>query len=188
MPTIPDAELRENYGPKLTQLRSQIEDTLFFEAELLDERRYPEWLELFADDLVYFMPLRRNVNYGDAAHENTREGKDAAWFDEDKLTLSKRVDQILTGIHWAEEPQSRVTHLITNVRVIDVAPNLDDPRELVAKSNFLIYQNRLAAETTTFVGRRVDRMRKEGGRWKIAHRQIFLEQSVLLAKNLTVFF
>lgn len=183
-----DAKPIESSDPQALLLRSQIEDLLFFEAELLDERRYTEWLDLFTDDLAYFMPLRRNVKYGDSGRENTREGKDVAWFDEDKWTLSKRVDQILTGIHWAEEPQSRISHLITNVRVIDVAPSVNDPRQLTAKSNFLIYQNRVATETTMFVGRRVDRMRKEDQRWKIAHRQIFLEQNVLLAKNLTVFF
>ena len=178
----------ESSDPQVLLLRNQIEDLLFFEAELLDERRYGEWLELFTDDLAYFMPLRRNVKYGDEARENTREGKDVAWFDEDKWTLSKRVDQILTGIHWAEEPQSRVSHLITNVRVLDIAPNDGEPCELTAKSNFLIYQNRVATETTMFVGRRVDRLRKAGPRWQIARREIFLDQNVLLAKNLMVFF
>lgn len=30
------------------------------EAELLDEGRFADWLELFADDLVYWMPTRTN--------------------------------------------------------------------------------------------------------------------------------
>jgi 3-phenylpropionate/cinnamic acid dioxygenase small subunit len=51
------------------------------------------------------MPMRRNVAFGThAGHENTRAGRDISWFDEDRWTLSKRVDQIMTGIHWAEEP------------------------------------------------------------------------------------
>jgi 3-phenylpropionate/cinnamic acid dioxygenase small subunit len=173
---------------RLTDLRSEIADFLFEEAELLDERRYKEWLDLLADDLVYFMPLRRNVKYGDEESENTREGRDIAWFDEDKWTLSKRVDQILTGIHWAEEPQSRISHLISNVRVSEVVPSLDDVREVTAKSHFLIYQNRVQVETTMFVGRRTDRLRRAGDGWKLVRREILLDQSVLLAKNLTVFF
>jgi 3-phenylpropionate/cinnamic acid dioxygenase small subunit len=172
----------------LTVLRSDITDFLFQEAELLDERRYKDWLDLLSDDLVYFMPLRRNVKYGDEGSENTREGKDIAWFDEDKWTLAKRVDQILTGIHWAEEPQSRISHLISNVRVTEVVPSLADVREVVAKSHFLIYQNRVQVETTMFVGRRTDRLRREDGHWKLVRREILLDQSVLLAKNLTVFF
>jgi 3-phenylpropionate/cinnamic acid dioxygenase small subunit len=174
--------------PRQSELRAEIEDRLFLEAELLDERRYEEWLDLFADDLVYFMPIRRNVKYGNHAQENTREGIDACWFDEDKWTLTKRVEQIRTGIHWADEPQSRVCHLISNVRVADVVPSLEAPQELLAKSHFLIYQNRVATETTMFVGRREDRFRNIEGTWKIARREILLDQNVLTAKNLTVFF
>src|ERR1700760_3096897 len=84
------------------RLREEIEEFLYEEAALLDERRYVEWLDLLTEDLTYFMPLRRNVKFGQhAAHENTREGKDISWFDEDKWTLGKRVEQIMTGIHWA---------------------------------------------------------------------------------------
>jgi len=174
--------------PRLTELRAEIEDLLFLEAEVLDERRYEEWLDLFADDLVYFMPIRRNVKYGNYAQENTREGVDACWFDEDKWTLTKRVEQIRTGIHWSDEPQSRVSHLISNVRVVEVLPSLDAPQQLLVKSHFLIYQNRVTTETTLFVGRREDRFRNINGAWKIVRREILLDQNVLTAKNLTVFF
>ena len=63
------------------------------------------------------MPMRRNVQFGtQAEHENTRTGQDISWFDEDKWTLSKRVDQIMTGIHWAEEPLSRVSLMLIRRR------------------------------------------------------------------------
>src|ERR1700735_506627 len=99
------------------RLREEIEEFLYEEAALLDERQYAQWLSLLTDDMSYFMPLRRNVKFGDHARENTREGKDISWFDEDKWTLSKRVEQIMTGIHWAEEPSSRVCRLISNVQL-----------------------------------------------------------------------
>ena len=55
------------------ELKHQAEEFLYEEAELLDQRRFDEWLELFTDDLVYFMPIRRNVKFDEhAAHENTR--------------------------------------------------------------------------------------------------------------------
>ena len=55
------------------RLREEIEEFLYEEAALLDERRYTEWLDLLSDDLTYFMPLRRNVKFGEhAARENTR--------------------------------------------------------------------------------------------------------------------
>src|SRR5216684_5805998 len=95
-------------------LGQEIADFLYREAELLDERRYEEWLALLADDIRYWMPMRRNVKFGDNEREFTREGTDIAWFDEGKDTLTRRVRQIQTGIHWAEEPQSRIAHLVSN--------------------------------------------------------------------------
>src|SRR5665213_3588512 len=124
------------------RLREEIEEFLYEEAALLDERHYAEWLALLSDDMSYFMPLRRNVKFGQqAARENTREGKDISWFDEDKWTLSKRVEQIMTGIHWAEEPSSRICRLIGNVQITAVTPSLAAPVELAVRSRFLIYQN-----------------------------------------------
>jgi hypothetical protein len=49
-------------------LTHEIADFLYREAELLDERRYDEWLALLADDLRYWMPMRRNVKYGEEGH------------------------------------------------------------------------------------------------------------------------
>ena len=169
-------------------LKQTIEEFLYQEAELLDERRYEEWLELLADDVRYWMPMARNVQYGDAGREWTRELQDLAWFDEGKITLTQRVQQIMTGIHWAEEPASRVTHMVTNVEVVDVVPSLSAPAEVTVKCRFLVYRNRLQDETDFLVGKRRDVLRKVDGGWKIARREIFLDQTVLLAKNLTVFF
>jgi 3-phenylpropionate/cinnamic acid dioxygenase small subunit len=170
------------------ELKDEIENFLYREAELLDERRFSEWLELLTDDLVYFMPIHRNVKFGDATRERTRHGVDISWFDEDKWTLAKRVEQLNTGIHWAEEPASRVSHLVTNVQVHEVVPSLDAPREVTVKSRFLIYQNRVESETALFVGKRLDVVRRESDAWKLARREITLDQSVLQAKNLSVFF
>ena len=171
------------------ELKDEIENFLYHEAELLDERRYTEWLELLADDLVYFMPIRRNVKFGEhAARENTQLGRDISWFDEDKWTLSKRVDQILTGIHWAEEPLSRVSHLIGNVQIVGARPSLDAVTEVEVKCKFFVYQNRVESEIAMFVGRRNDTIRRIDGTWKLARREILLDQNVLQAKNLSVFF
>ncbi|MDO9459076.1 MAG: 3-phenylpropionate/cinnamic acid dioxygenase subunit beta [Alphaproteobacteria bacterium] len=170
-------------------LQREIEAFYYFEAELLDDRRYGEWLDLLADDIVYFMPLRRNVKYGSqAADENSVEGVDAAWFDEGKHTLTQRVAQIKTGIHWAEEPLSRIRHLVTNVQIAHSTSGEMSAKELDVKSRFLVYRNRIDDETDIFVGQRTDRLRYVGGGWKVARREILLDQSTLLAKNLTFFF
>jgi 3-phenylpropionate/cinnamic acid dioxygenase small subunit len=176
-------------GLEYFQLKQQVEDFLFAEAELLDQRQFGEWLALLTDDLVYFMPMRRNVKFGQhGTQENTRLGQDISWFDEDKWTLSKRVDQIMTGVHWAEEPLSRVCHMVGNIQILDARPSLEAAAEVTVRSRFMVYQNRLEDETNFFVGKRTDLLRNADGCWKLAKREIILDQNVLLSKNLTIFF
>jgi 3-phenylpropionate/cinnamic acid dioxygenase small subunit len=171
------------------QLREEIEDFLYLEADLLDQRRFKDWLDLLAEDLTYFMPMRRNVKFGQQAErENTKQGEGISWFDEDKWTLGKRVEQILTGVHYAEEPLSRVTHMVSNVRLLDVRPSVEDAQEVTVGCRFLVYQNRIEYENFTFIGRRTDELRRVGTSWQIVRREIILEQNVLLAKSLSIFF
>ncbi len=170
-------------------LTQEIAEFFYAEAELLDERRYDEWLALLTDDIRYWMPLRRNVKYGDTEREFTRETDDIAWFDEGKETLTRRVRQIQTGIHWAEEPRSRISHIVANVRLVEATPDAAAAREVQAQCRFLIYRNRVETETDFLVGKREDTLRRgAGGDWLIARRKIVLDQNVLLTKNLTFFF
>ena len=169
-------------------LKQQIEEFFYQEAELLDERRYEDWLELLADDVRYWMPMRRNVKFGELEREFTREGLDINWFDEGKETLTRRVQQILTGVHWAEEPSSRICHMVSNIQLLHVRPSVVEPAEVTVKCRFLIYRNRVETETDLLVGKREDVLRRLTGQWKIGQRKIVLDQSVLLAKNLTFFF
>jgi 3-phenylpropionate/cinnamic acid dioxygenase small subunit len=156
----------------------EIEELFYTEADLLDERRFEEWLELLTDDIRYVVPVQQDVKDG-----KDWKSDDVAWFDEGKETLTQRVHQLRTGVHWAEEPPSRVSHMISNIRVLSTQAD-----EAVVRSRFLVYRSRLADEVDVFVGRRDDVLRDVGGAWKIARRTVLLDQNVLLAKNLTIFF
>jgi 3-phenylpropionate/cinnamic acid dioxygenase small subunit len=164
-------------------LLAEVSDFLYREADLLDERRYEEWLNLLADDYQYAVPLRMNVMYDDvAAREDTRAGSEICWFDEGKATAELRVAQLATGKHWAEEPVSRVTHLVANIRLESAElPEVD------LSCRFVVYRNRVSDETDFLVGRRKDRLRKTADGWRVVRRELLLDQSVLLAKNLSVF-
>ena len=108
-------------GDALTRLllKNELSEFLHYEADLLDEHRYEEWLDLMAEDVRYTMPLRLNVSHDRvASHAVTEAGREVCWFDEGKDTLRKRVEQIRTGVHWAEEPFSRVSHLVANIRIL----------------------------------------------------------------------
>jgi 3-phenylpropionate/cinnamic acid dioxygenase small subunit len=167
-------------------LMREIEDLLYREADLLDERQYEAWLDLFTDDVVYWMPLRKNVPWEERTRDITSED-DIAWIHDDKATLIKRVKQIMTGIHWAEEPLSRVSHLFTNIRLAEPLEAVLEMPQFTVKSRFFVYRNRLETETDFLVGRREDVLRRVDGQLRFARRKIILEQSVLMAKNLTVF-
>ena len=171
------------------ELKQEVEEFLYQEADLLDARKFREWLDLLAEDLVYFMPIRRNVKFGEQdTRENTRQGEGISWFDEDKWTVTKRVEQILTGVHYAEEPLSRVTHMVSNIRLLNVTPSVEAPLEVTVGSRFLVFQSRVEYENYTFIGRRTDILRRDGDSWLIARRELILEQNILLAKNLSILF
>jgi 3-phenylpropionate/cinnamic acid dioxygenase small subunit len=168
-------------------LMREIEDFFFLEADLLDEREYDRWLELLTEDIVYWMPMRKNVSFANR-HKDTTAENDLAWFHDDKDTLRKRVKQIQTGLHWADEPISRISHLITNIRLAEPKSALAEGEQALTKCRFIVYRNRVEDETDLLVGRREDTLIRVGSGLKIARRKIVLDQSVLLAKNLTMFF
>ena len=168
-------------------LMREIEDFFHKEADLLDERDYDQWLDLLTADIVYWMPMRKNVSYADRGKDVTAED-DVAWFHDDKETLTKRVRQIQTGLHWADEPVSRVSHVITNIRLTEPISTLAEGAKATTTCRFIVYRNRLESETDFLVGRREDTLTRVNGELKLARRKIILDQSVLLAKNLTMFF
>ena len=165
-------------------LEREIEQYLYHEAELIDERRFSEWVDILAEDIHYHMPIRRNFKFGEWDRENSDPESEISWFDEGKRTLAGRVRQINTGVHWAEEPPSRVRHIISNVQVDDIQGD-----EVKVRSRFFVWTQRLADEVNMFVGKRDDILRRdpETG-WKIAKRTILLDQNVLLSKVITTFF
>jgi biphenyl 2,3-dioxygenase beta subunit len=165
------------------EIRRQVEDFLYLEAELLDERKLREWLELLTDDVRYWMPIRHNTleRPGEVAEELSKPGE-GFYFDDDKKSLGLRVERIYSKSAWSELPPSRTRHLISNVRV-----KKDNGAELEVHSNFLVYRTRMETDRDMFVGTRQDTLRRVNGGFKIAKRTIVLDQAVLDAKNISVF-
>jgi 3-phenylpropionate/cinnamic acid dioxygenase small subunit len=151
------------------------------EAWLLDERKYKEWLDLFTDDLVYFMPRRKNVPRRELHRELTQLG-DLAILEEDKRHLEMRIARLDTGMAWAEDPPSRTRHLIGNLEV-----SQRESGEVEARTAFLVYRSHLETDAQLLSGYREDVVRKANVGWKVARRTIVLDANVLLDKNLSVF-
>jgi len=163
-------------------LQYDIEQFYYREARTLDERRYRDWLNFFADDIHYWMPIRRTMTVDQLDQEFTNEDE-VSYFNDDRSQLESRVFKLETGFAWSEDPPSRTRHLITNV-MLEEAPD----GELAVESNFMLYRTRLNSEEDTWVGLRKDRLRQVDGKWKIAKRTILLDQTVILSKNLSNFF
>jgi 3-phenylpropionate/cinnamic acid dioxygenase small subunit len=172
-----------------------VEQFLYREARLLDERRFQEWLALLTDDIHYWMGARTNrypkvskaiaiLDSERYSEEDLTQEDELAILDETKETLSRRVARLETGMAWAEDPPSRTRHLLSN---IEVEPG-DTASELKVYASFLVYRSRAETEQDVYVGARRDVLRNVDGAWKIARRRIILDQNVLLAKNVSIFF
>ena len=168
----------------------EVEQFYYEEAELLDDGRFADWLELLADDVDYWMPTRTNRLRRQQALSIAARGE-AAFYDETKESLAWRIRRLDSGMAWAEDPPSRTRHLVTNVVAHHVDPDVQagfTPDDLEVRSAFLVYRNRLEREENIFAGRRVDILRRTDEGLQVARRVILLDQNVLQAKNISTFF
>jgi benzoate/toluate 1,2-dioxygenase beta subunit len=96
--------------------RSAIEDFLYAEAAMLDDADYESWLRLFAEDSLYWIP--------NAASDLDPTRQVSLVYD-DRRHLAERVGRIRGGIAFAQEPASRTSHAVTNVRIVGVEAAVD---------------------------------------------------------------
>jgi phthalate 3,4-dioxygenase beta subunit len=161
------------------ELHFRVQQWLVHEAELLDHRRYRDWLALLTDDVVYRMPVR--VTSAHSLEDSTLEDMDH--FDEDRYSLGKRVERFETEHAWTEDPPSRTRHYVTNVRVSD-----GDGDELIAKSYLLLFRSRGDVREPDLVSaERTDVLREVDGELRLARRDVLVDESVLRTQNLAVF-
>src|SRR3954452_4748660 len=157
------------------QLQYEIEQFLYGEARLLDQRRFADWLALFTDDASYSMPIGDpDPRLEDSVPDRAALGLPIG--DYDKPFLALVVQRLETQQTHAERPPSITRHLITNVQ----AEPADGAREEVgARSCFAVFQTRPGRFEQTFYGERLDRLRRVDGQWRIAHRRVMLDHSPL---------
>lgn len=161
----------------------EVEQFLYREARLLDERRFHEWLELLTDDARYWMGGRSN-RYPKSSkpiaifdpepylEDDLTQGGELAILDETKETLARRVARLETGMAWAEDPPSRTRHLSANLEV----RSAEAVSELKVYCNFIVYRSRAETEQDFHVGARRDVLRRVDGALKITGRKLTLDQ------------
>jgi len=114
-------------------------DFVVNEARLLDEKRYPEWLDLWTDDGIYWVPLTPEQT--DGVHHNSH-------LYEDKLLRELRVERLKSPRAYSQQPPSRALHLLQapTIEASDVAA-----QRFVLRTPFH-YTEAQGDEIQTFVG------------------------------------
>ncbi|MGH2663874.1 MAG: aromatic-ring-hydroxylating dioxygenase subunit beta [Actinomycetota bacterium] len=170
---------------KTENITGDITEFLSLEAELLDSGRLREWLGLLTDDVRYRVPIR-------IVKERSGEGsvsgvvENMYHLDEDHTSLEMRVERLETGFAWAEDPPSRIRHFVSNVRVDEVP---ERQGEVAVRSNVLVYRSRWDKPTYDLLSaERLDVLRQVDGAWKLAKRDVILDNTTLPTLNLSFFF
>lgn len=117
--------------------------------------------------------------------ETTEDELHLAHFDDDKPFIKQRIDKIGTGLAWSEDPRSRLIYLVGAVQVDEAD---DDAGDYAVTSVLLLRRNRLEDEVDTWTALRHDRIRRTDDGFQLYRRRALLDQSVILSKNLGVFF
>jgi 3-phenylpropionate/cinnamic acid dioxygenase small subunit len=186
MPTALSSEAAAT--PKLDRvpvgspLHCRIVEFLYEEAALLDQIRLQEWSARLAQDLVYTAPLRetRPMDQQSASLVRTVQH-----FHDDWRSVMGRIMR-LTGTKsaWAEDPPSRTRRLVTNVLVAKTAK----PDEFSVTSYLLVTRSRFnSSEYDLISAERRDLLRQDGDSFKLARREIIVDQAVLGTPNLAIF-
>ena len=163
------------------ELQFEIEQFLYLEAALLDERRFREWLELVAEDISYVLCTNTLAQVRD--RRRGLQPPTTYIFNETKYQLERRIARLETGLAWSEEPATRTRHCVTNVRILCVEGD-----ELELACNYMVHRASKARDHHTFVGTRCDRLRRVSGEagWEIVSRDLELDEFTLVSANVSI--
>jgi 3-phenylpropionate/cinnamic acid dioxygenase small subunit len=131
------------------------------EARLIDQQRFDEWLDLYADDGFYWMPLEWN---------QTDPRLTCSLMYEDKLLLSIRVERLKGARTFSQKPKSRCHHVLQTPQV--------DTRDPFANSYVtwtpMHYVETRLDEQTLYAAWATHHLRVEDGRLRIRLKRVDL--------------
>lgn len=141
--------------------RAQLADFLAHEARLLDERRFQEWMQLFADDGTYWVP---------SVPDQQSPFDQASLFYDDRELMRTRIERLEHPRIHVQTPSSRTVHLIGNVHIdkTDV-----DAGEFAVSSSVIMVEYR-DDQQRIFAGRQHHRLRREGENLRIVQKRVDL--------------
>lgn len=152
---------------------------LTYEAELLDDNRLRDWLDLLHPDIEYTVPIRLTRERAAGPGFST-EG----WhMNENYSSLETRVARLETEYAWAEDPPSRTRRYVTNVRA-----QAGEGSAISVKSNMLLVRGRYDAPNVQLLSsERRDVLEEVDGKLRLRTRLVLLDHSTLGTPNLGIF-
>lgn len=156
-------------------LHTEVAQFLAYEAELLDDRRFQEWVNIVDDDYTYQVPVPRTPDSPFKPHYDDR----SMLIDESKWSLMtqwfRRFDADIYEKAWGENPPVRYRHLLTNIRV----RLTDDPNVYEVRSNIALVGTRQSDRPKYITGERTDTVIRRDGELYLAKRWVVLDQVVI---------
>ena len=152
--------------PAATVTRAEVEDLLYYEAELLDSWRLDDWLGLLTEDASYYMPPNDKP---DGDHRYT-----LFIIADDIVRLRERIIRLKDPNCHAEYPPSRTRRMISNVRITGMEDGL-----ILANANFAIFRHRRNEPVREFVGRYQYKLKRTDEGLKIHERRAILDAEEL---------
>jgi 3-phenylpropionate/cinnamic acid dioxygenase small subunit len=142
---------------------------LYREARLLDEGKFEEWVELFTDDGLYWMPSNQY---------EVDPAKHVCVVYADKARLGEFVVRARSGTFWAQEPASRISRVVGNVEIEEPLPDVR------LQSRFVVTEIR-RGRVRVFSGTYRHRLVRVDGGWKIREKLVQLLNNDEPLDNLT---
>lgn len=150
-----------------------VEQFLFHEARLLDERRFGEWLALWTEHGRYWVPR---------FHGQADPFEQISLFWEDAMLREVRVRRLENARNWSQQPPTRSARVLGNVSV----EGLDAAGHLIVRSVFQLTEWRLAQrQLAGTVHHKL--AATEAGHWKIVLKRVDLVNCDDVHGNLEVF-
>jgi 3-phenylpropionate/cinnamic acid dioxygenase small subunit len=140
-------------------LQQRVEQFLFHQSELLDEKQWGAYIELFADDGVYWMPV---------TPEQTEWLDSPSIFAEDRRMMQIRMGRVTHPNAWSQAPQWGTSHLVGNVVIESVSDT-----EISVRSRFQMMELRRDA-TRHFAGTYRHTLQRSGNEFKILLQRVDL--------------
>ena len=137
----------------------EIAGFLVAEARMLDERRWEDWLALFAEDGWYWVPLEEG-------QENPRESVSLIY--DDRRLLETRIRRLAEAALHAQTPASRTSRIVANATVEE-----EDAGELTVRAKFEMVESR-NDRRRVFAGTTWHRLARDGGTFRIRWKRVDL--------------